>query len=504
MDLLTPVVRTWDDHELELFCEWHTQHFNAPKELQLVNLIAAKPRLTSREIEFQLYNDYDHNDAYKSSRKRLLSSISEYLVSALMASDHTGVSSAFGSYTIGAYLLGKCRPKVALALLRRAEQMATESRKYDLVMLIHGYYVRNFEALDLDLDAVLDIAKANRAKYDSLFELQTKHAKLRKELLVSKLNGVPLEAQSKVKQIIRSIHLSREEANDPVFVLEYVSIVRSAILSGKDYIDFERFSKKVYRRMKSANLFTEMDLEYEIMFLFYIAHALYRNRKFGEMKEWLGNLDNMMPRDICKTFSIYPKVISLDAAAACYTGDNRRAIEILETALNDQYMSADTSEVLNMKLNLAVYYFHENDFKAANRLLHDIGSKNRSLEKLMGREWRFKKEMIEIIVQYELGNDDIARDRMMKMKKHYDEFLKHPVYERARVFLNIITNVLNNSVKITSPDFRALVKNAQLEWPGQKEDIQAITFFCWLLSKMMKRPYYEMLKERIVSGVEFE
>jgi hypothetical protein len=48
-----------------------------------------------------------------------------------------------------------------------------------------------------------------------------------------------------------------------------------------------------------------------------------------------------------------------------------------------------------------------------------------------------------------------------------------------------------------TPAFQAHVKSAQLAWPGDKEDVQAIIFFCWLKSKMQNKPYYEVLLARL-------
>jgi hypothetical protein len=50
---------------------------------------------------------------------------------------------------------------------------------------------------------------------------------------------------------------------------------------------------------------------------------------------------------------------------------------------------------------------------------------------------------------------------------------------------------------VTTPYFHTQVKFAQLAWPGAKEDIQAITFFCWLKSKMENKPYYDVLLARL-------
>jgi hypothetical protein len=63
------------------------------------------------------------------------------------------------------------------------------------------------------------------------------------------------------------------------------------------------------------------------------------------------------------------------------------------------------------------------------------------------------------------------------------------------VFLKFIRRMITNPELVATPAFAEEVKEASLGWPGEKEDIQAITFFCWLKSKMLRRNYYEVLLE---------
>ena len=59
--------------------------------------------------------------------------------------------------------------------------------------------------------------------------------------------------------------------------------------------------------------------------------------------------------------------------------------------------------------------------------------------------------------------------------------------------------LLANPEKATTPEFAKEVELANMAWPDNKEDTQAITFFCWLKSKMIRRPYYEVLIEAVNS-----
>ena len=61
--------------------------------------------------------------------------------------------------------------------------------------------------------------------------------------------------------------------------------------------------------------------------------------------------------------------------------------------------------------------------------------------------------------------------------------------------MGFIRELISDPNAISKPEFAKKVDEANLALPGDREDIQAITFFCWLKSKMVKRPYYEVLLE---------
>ena len=113
----------------------------------------------------------------------------------------------------------------------------------------------------------------------------------------------------------------------------------------------------------------------------------------------------------------------------------------------------------------------------------------------MGVEWRFKKNMIEVITQIELRHEDIALSKILSIEKHFALFFQQAAYARARIFLSFIKRLVNQPEIISSQSFAEEVINAQLAWPEEKEDLQAITFFAWLKAKMKKRNYYETLVE---------
>ncbi len=193
----------------------------------------------------------------------------------------------------------------------------------------------------------------------------------------------------------------------------------------------------------------------------------------------------------------YPRYLLLTAAMFSYSGKNQKAVDLLELAVEDDNVNIDLTNRLNMLLNLAVYYFQAEDYRLANQTLLKIQHTDKWCEKKMGMEWRFKKNLIEIIIQIELGNVEIALTRMKSIERYFSEFLEHSLYQRARIFLRLIRHVIEKPEAVKTPEFAKYVDDVVERLPGDKEDIQAMTFYCWLKSKMLGLNYYEVLVKTI-------
>ncbi len=228
-----------------------------------------------------------------------------------------------------------------------------------------------------------------------------------------------------------------------------------------------------------------------------LAHAAYRNRKFEKATTWCDQIAAAGTERWLRSQPVYPRYMALRAGISSLSGSVQDAITSMEKALETSLDQSEINEWLNLRLNLAVYYFQAEQYRKAHRTLHAIGKTNDELQALMGMEWCFKKQMIELIIHYELGNPELSLKMVGQLRKEYASMLSHAMYVRADLFLTLISKVAQDPLLLSTSSFLETVQNSRLAWPNAKEDIQAITFFCWLRSKMENRPYYQVLLERV-------
>jgi hypothetical protein len=494
MDFLEQTVdhlSTEERSEFRLFLQKQRQN---RRDLQLFDLLTLSEKPTSRLMAEKLYQPLNLN-AYHSLRKRLMAQLFTFVVSKRLQADATMASNVMGMISMGRFMLEKRAGDVASYFFSRAEQTARKNGQTELLGTIYHLYIAHSDELNVDLDEVIDKWSANNEKHLARQKMDIAYALIRKNLAAARKSGTTLDPEAIIDTVFREFQITSEEANDAAYMYKLVAMARSAIVSTKDYHRLEPFLIRIYSRMAEAHAFTKRDGHHQMGFLYMISHVLYRNRKFSEALPWIAAMEKVLPFQSFRATVYYPKYMALRAAIASYSGKNMEAIELMKNLLQAKHVRVPVTEKLNMQLNLAVYYFQSSDFKRALKSIMEIGHSDKWIEEKMGKEWRFKMNMIELIVQCELGNEDVALTRIRSVEKYFSGFLTHPVYQRAKVFLKFIRRMITNPELVATPAFAEEVKEASLGWPGEKEDIQAITFFCWLKSKMLRRNYYEVLLE---------
>lgn len=79
--------------------------------------------------------------------------------------------------------------------------------------------------------------------------------------------------------------------------------------------------------------------------------------------------------------------------------------------------------------------------------------------------------------------------------KNFQELLAQPVYANVHAFLQLLEQLFLQPDAATRRAFLQYVETALNFVPAEREDLQAMSYYAWLKSKMVSRPYYEVLLE---------
>ena len=225
-----------------------------------------------------------------------------------------------------------------------------------------------------------------------------------------------------------------------------------------------------------------------------IAHVLYRNRKFEESTVYLEKmLASMVEYNKSYYKQFYPKHIMLLAANYTFSNKNDQAIELIDNIKPATFNQLMLEEQLNIKMNLAIYLGYAEEYKKCNFIIQTLNHTDNWLIKKMGIEWGLKKNMIEIMIQYELENYEIALNKIRAFERNYSNLFNHPIYGRANNFMQTIKKIITNPQIIKNQDFVEGVIASLVNTPSNQEDLQAMSFYSWLKAKMQNKPFYDVL-----------
>ena len=500
MDKLKEIVDTLSREDRKEFRIFINRQKNKKdrKDRDLFDLLQADRELHSDELLKKLYPD-NNRQAYHALRKRLFRHLTDFIVLKRIEDDTTTAASVMGLISLSQFLFDKNADRLAWEFIRKAERTATNSEQHDLLNSVYNLQITQAHSEYGDpLEQIIVKYRENKSLADEDERANMAYSLIKQQLNEVRLQGKEIDFDNIVQEVLEEHQLFQAMAKRPGMLYKVISILRSAILAKKDYFSFEPYLIVQYEKMNREVGFSRNHHYYQVSLLYMIAHVLYRNKKFEKSIQYLRNLHEHLEaynKSLHQRF--YPRYALLLAANNTYLGRNQEAVDILVQISSDKQVRLQPSDELNIQLNLSVYYFQQEQFRDANRSLIKIGHTDKWCEKKMGKEWVLRKNMVEMLVQYELGNDDIAENRIRSMERQFGEFFKNPAYQRVRKFLELVRIVINKPMEVSSPAFFERVEKSFEFVPGEREDLLAIGFYAWLKSKMVQQPYYGVLLEII-------
>lgn len=468
-------------------------------DLDLFAILSKEESFPAQVVAEKLYGKEFKMNAYHSVRKRLFKHLMDFLVVKRIDDDTTAASSVMGQLTVSRFLFENGNYRTAWHYLLKCEEMATNYELYDLLdNIINVQITYASSPFAPEFDSIIEKWKNIRVLSDEDERANIANTIIQMKLDDYRKNNTPIDLNTEVAKVMRDYELQNVAMERPKIAHKIITMARNAILSRKEYYRFEPFVKDQYQRILSNNGFQKKDHFYKLDILYMIAHVLYRTRKFQESSKYLDEF-YLAIQEYNNVYSnqFLPKYYLLKASVLTYSGENTRSIDLLQEALSDHSIKFKTEMELNIYLNLAVYYFQQENYRATIKTLLKIEYSDNKCRKLMGDEWGVRKNLIELLTQYEMGNVEIAINRIRSMEKNYSELLSNPIYTRIKTFLGFIKDCINKRHWVSSEDYFNYVDQTLERWPLEREDIQAMAFYCWLKAKMIRKPYYEVLVKTV-------
>ena len=492
-----------DKRELAVFIKRQKKK-KQRKDLELFQLLQHHHTYTPEQLITRLYPEAPNPVAYYALRKRLLRHLTDFILLKRMEEDVTAASSIMGILSLASYLFDARIDRLAWAHLRKAEKLAQANEQYDLLNAVYNLQIEKADNEFADpLELIISKRNQNKLIADEDERANIANSIINQRLHAVRRQGSDLNFDKIIQEVLCTYNLSEAVSKRPSLLYKLMSITRSAILARKDFLSFEPYIISQYHEAEQHYGFKKAHQYYKLSLLYMIAHVLYRNKKFGKSMHYLGLLHEGMSKEGKSHYAVfYPRYVFLMVANLVFLHRNEEAIVLMEQLLCKSKLALTTKDQLTAQMGLSFNYFAQGAYSKANRVLMSIKRSDKWCEGKMGREWVLKKNLGELILQYELGNEDLVLNKIRAFERTYADLLHEPVYRNVKHYLQLIKYMLDQPEAIERPEFVQHVEETLEFTSFESTDIQAMSFYAWLKARMLRRPYYTVLLELANSAWE--
>jgi hypothetical protein len=498
MDSLTEIIKTFSEEDCKEFKAFvnRQRKISHRKDYELFSTLQKNPDSKQEEIIQSVYK-INNVEAYHGLRKSLTRQLTQFIMIKQLQNDQSSASAISGLLSLSRYLFENKSYKIAWKYLKKAEEQALTNELYELLQQVYNLQIAFAESpYAPELKEIIRKHRENKILAEQDERSSLAFSIIKSRLLNYRKTGKSIPFDEIIKQILDSYDLNQDFYSRPKLFYQVMTVFRSSIIARKDYYSFEPFIIGNYQKFLKKTGFKPKDNEYRASILYMIAQTLYRNKKFEESKAYSAQLKDVieqMPQTLKNDFLVKHSMLS--AANNFFTGKIIEAIQILESIARTPSLNKNLQDSLNLKLNISFYKLYANENHDANKILLTISHTNKWCEKIMGIEWVLKKDLLEMIIQFELNNDDLALNKIRSIERTYNIIKDHEQYQRVLVYLQLCREIFSDPEVATSTKFMDKVEQS-FDWiPMQQEDLQAVMYYAWFKSKITGKDRYETLLE---------
>lgn len=490
MNYLEDIIDSFDPVEKEEFQRFlvRNQPNRKRKDQELYSRMVNGERKPDQLIEKLHLNN---SNAYHTLRKRLFKSISDYILLKSSEKNESFLLTAQSLLINARYLFSKELNEPAWTLLQRALRLSNDHEAFALTNEIILLAIEKCSTQDkLSLNQLIDVYEENNKKLRQQEKITLVQASIREQVQTAKQEGNELLLDGIFTEALTSFHMIRLSRDSPKILYELLATLRQWVIASKEFHAFEPIIDKSYESLSSKS-----SPYYQAQILMMLSHTKYRNKKFEESIYYLEKVNEFarqLPATARNTLQV--KSDQLHAASLIFVGQLDKAIGILEGLVE---MKLDQQDRTNITINLGIYYFYKKNYKLCLKYLNSLDKSDTWYKKHMGLEWTLKRDLMVILLYNDSDNKDLAEAKIRSVDRKYSAMFEQTRYKRVKSFIKIIRRIVLEEEVLNLNQLEAQVQ-ISWEWlPKSEEDLQAMLFYGWVKSKIIKQDFYLTVRNLI-------
>jgi len=443
----------------------------------------------------KLYKSKKNNDAYHALRKRLQDNLLLFLSQRTFEDNHSETHDALRLLVVGRFLLENDVVKIAFKCLNKAERMATHLEQFNLLnelLLLKLQYAHlagaeNFEALTTRF-------LNNQSDMQREAKLIMAYAFLRQELQEIHLRGKIVNLTSLLITTIRKYKISTQDLMTYKSIYQILFIANEYAAIQQNYGLIERYINRTNQFMQGQADKKQSYLFYHISILYFLANFHLRRNNFARSAAYLQEMMDLMLTDSRYAALFYLRYQLLSSLNLFFTGYPQDSISLLQESLSKTKSSYKPEDIEDLQMCLTMFLALCND-RGSLKQLTLLTRSDAWYEKKMGMLWTIRKNLMEILIQAQFSNIELAVSRLNSFRRRYKKYLLKTSEQRVLSFLWLVEKYL------LKPDvvFEMAYKKAVLEqlYRIENNDLFTLSFIAWLIALWEEKTTYNVVLKLI-------
>lgn len=485
MNTLPEVIGSMTKEEIRNFKLYlnRTEHSGERKDTQLFDHIRKTfPNYDEEKIFRKLYDGDDKNSLYR-LKNRLFDDIGRSLcVHHLSHGDENLIQY---NLLLSRIFKEKGHTQLSSFYLHKAAKRARESELPDWLDTIYGDFIKlSHDTLEINPEEFIQLRKKNREQLNKIQEIDDILAALIYRIKVSQnFAKQNTEILKLLQNTVNDFSKNKEVKTSPVLRFKIYHSVSRILLQQQDYKSLEKYLLKTYTEFSEEKLFSKNNHDTKLQMLTYLINSLFKNKKIESSLQYTDLLKVAMKEYNGIYYEKYLFYYYNSLVINYAVKDIRKAIEILQEARDNAVIRKLPVYNVFIYLNLAVLYFENKQYKEALKNL--VKPMTQDAFQQLDSAWHLKLSVFELMLRYELGDQDYLEHRLERIRKDYHELLKSAEYARQRVMLQAIEVMSNDGQFKKAKPVKSKLENwMKKELADSSTDTDIINYTDWLQAKL--------------------
>lgn len=490
MNALQGITNTMTEIDKKAFIQYLSKK-NKRKDVSNIELFNSL-KTDDINLKKNILENKKSNDAYHALRKRLYDNLIEFMANRSFENDTSEENTILRLIVVSRLFFEHKLIKTAFKCLAKAEETALNIEHFSLLNEIYRTQIQ-FAHFNLSepIEKTILKFKANKKKLEYEEQLNLGYAVLRRELAAIHHEGRIVDFQSLIKNTIETHGISLKQGLTFKSLYQILFIANEYASINNNFSLIQPFVVKSYRFISKKTDWADRHLYYHIYILYFIANFYFRNGQFSKSLSYLELMFIELQKQSGKYYQRFClRYFLLLAFNENYIGNAQKAITIAEKSLSTN-KKADPNDINDLRLMLIVFYIQQNAGRNAEKEMAKLNHTDNWYEKKMGMDWAIKKCLVEILLQTQQENTELALSRIKSFKRRYKKYLLTVNEERVVQYLLFVEQYVLKPEIIKTLKFQETIEHFIITAQNGPKDILIMSFLSWLLAKVRRKTNYE-------------